>query len=386
MIRWRKAWALGLLVALGCAGAPGTGSRNAPTAAVPTRLEGAAAPSDPAGAAWVYVGMAGGEIALFHLDAATGRLTRRGGGTAPRAPSTLLRSADRGALVAVDATTGQASAFSIDAKSGALKLVARAPTGGGAAAGATLDESGRYVLSAHPTAGKVSVLAITQLGGLKAITTFPVGSGARAVAVHRDQVAFVSNFRDGTVSQYRFNIGTGMLTPMLDAKLDLPAGFAPTRLACHPSGRWVYLLDERLDSVAVFAFDTDLKALSPISSQIIPTLPGGSAGGRGRGGPVALAVSPNGRFLYVTNRGPNDVATLAIDAAGTLALVAHLPGGSGGALGALAVDPSGRILIVANEGGKSLGIHAIEPTTGALENRHIVALPAAPLSVLVVRP
>jgi 6-phosphogluconolactonase len=185
------------------------------------------------------------------------------------------------------------------------------------------------------------------------------------------------------VSQYTFNIGTGMLTSWSGPALALPPGSGPTRLVCHPSGRWVYLLDEGTDSIAVYGFDGDLKALSPISSQTVSTLPDGMAPGRSR--PADLAVSPTGHFLYETNRGPDDVAAFAIEGAGTLKPVGHVPSG-GRAPGALAVDPSGRALIVANEGGKSLSVYSIDPTTGALGDRHATALTASPLAVLAVRP
>lgn len=379
MIASRRAL-LGLLVAFGCAGAPGAREAVNPAAALPAKGGPAA---DDAAAAFVYVGLAGGEIALFHLDPATGTLARGRGATAGRAPSSLVRSVERGTLIAVDGPTGQATSFSIDPKSGALRPIGRAATGAGPVSGATLDDTGRYVLTAHPAAGRVAVVAITQAGGLKAIDTFVAGAGTRSVAVHPTQVAFASNFRAGSVSQFAFTLGTGMLTPKREAAIELPAGYRPSRLVCHPSGRWVYLLDEGRGAIAVFRFGDDLKALSPIASQVISTL--SEAPTRGRGRPVDLAVSPTGRFLYVTNRGPNDVAAFEIDAAGTLKLVGHVAGG-GGALGAVAVDPSGRVLLVANEGGKSLGVHAIDPTTGALGVERRVTLAASPLSVLAVRP
>lgn len=369
---------LGLFVALGCAGAPGGRDALNPVAAVPANGGPAA---DAAAAAFVYVGLAGGEIALFHLDAATGTLARGRGVTAGRAPSSLVRSVERETLVAVDGPTGQATSFSIDPKSGGLRPIGRASTGAGPAAGAALDDTGRYVVTAHPAAGRVGVVAITQAGELKAMDTFAAGAGARSVAVHPAQVAFVANFRAGSVSQYAFTLGTGMLTPKRSETIQLPAGSRPTRQVCHPSGRWVYLLDEGRGSIAVIRFADDRKALSPIASQVISTLPEGAHRGR----PVDLAVSPGGRFLYVTNRGPNDVAAFAIDGAGTLKLVAHVPGG-GGALGAVAVDPSGRVLLVANEGGRNLSVHSIDQTTGALGVGRSVALAAAPLSVLAVRP
>src|SRR5438034_467733 len=81
------------------------------------------------------------------------------------------------------------------------------------ATGATADGSGKYFLAAHPGSGDVTVVAIKPDGGLSVIDTFRAGAGARAVAVHpANHVALVANFRAGTVSQYTFNTGTGVLT------------------------------------------------------------------------------------------------------------------------------------------------------------------------------
>ena len=375
----RRAAAVGLLLTLGCAGTGGL--RDGPTAGTGSAGDGPS-PADEAGREFVYVGMAGGDIALFYLDIASGTLARRGTVSAGRAPTSLARSVARESLIAVDGATGQAASFSVDPKTGTLRAAGRAATGGANPSGAALDDSGRYVLAAHPAAGRVSVLAITETGGLKAISTFAAGAGAHAVAVHPAQIAFVSNFRADSVSQYTFNTGTGMLTNR-SGVIELPAGSGPTRLVCHPSGRWVYLLEEGTDSIAVYGFDGDLKALSPISSQTVSTLTDGVAPGRSR--PADLAVSPNGRFLYETNRGPDDVAAFAIEAAGTLKPVGHAPSGGRGP-GALAVDPSGRVLIVANEAGKSLSVYTLDPATGALGARHAVTLASSPLSVLAVRP
>jgi len=367
-----------MFLALGCASSSGLRDGLAPGAVT---TGGPAA--DEAGRVLVYVGMAGGEVALFYLDVASAALTRRATVQAGRAPTSLLRSATRESIIAVDGVTGQATAFSIDAKSGVLRAAGRAATGAATPSGATLDDSGRYVLAAHPAAGRVSVLAVTEAGGLKAIDTFAAGAGAHDVAVHPAQIAFVSNFRADSVSQYTFNTGTGMLTTWSGPPFALPPGSGPTRLICHPSGRWVYLLDQGSDTIAVYGFDGDLKALSPFSSQTVSTLPDGVA--RNKSKPADMTLAPTGRFLYATNRGPDDVAAFAIDGAGTLKAVGHVPSG-GRSPGALAVDPSGCVLLVANEGGKTLAVFTIDPTTGALAPGHTVALPAAPLSVLAVRP
>jgi 6-phosphogluconolactonase len=344
----------------------------------------AASPAEAAAAAsrtYVYVGLAGGEIAMFHLDLTTGGLSRRGTVDVGRAPSALVRSAERETLVAVDEATGMAVALAINAKTGALSPVARLSTGGSQPSGAAVDGTGKYVLTTHPGSASVSVLAIKPDGTLGMIGTFPAGAGATAVALHpANHVAFVANLRASTVSQYTFNTGTGILTTKAGPPLALPAGSGPMRFACHPSGRWVYLLDEASDAISVHVFDEDVKALSALSSQIVPTLPEGYSRAKGRPGDLALGRA--GRFLYATNRGPDDVATFAVDGTGALTLVGHEPSGGRGP-GALAVDPSGAYLVVANQTSKNLTVFHLDSTTGAPGGARTVALPAAPLSVLV---
>jgi 6-phosphogluconolactonase len=373
------------MFALGCA-AP-AGRRAAPvfdsTAGAGTGPAAAPAPAaDPAGPTFVYVGMAGGEIATLHLDLGTGNLTRRGTMAVGRAPASLARSADRQVLIAVDEATGMAASLAINPKTGALSPVGRAATGGAQPVDATVDGTGKYVLTANSGSGSVSVLAIKTDGSLAAIETFRAGAGAHAVAVHpANQVAMVANFRAGTVSQFTFNTGTGMLTPKPGPPLVLQAGSGPTRFACHPSGRWVYLLNETSDAISVHVFDEDIKALSTMSSQVISTLPDGFARGKSRPGDLALGRA--GQFLYATNRGHDSVVTFAVEATGTLKLVGHEPSG-GRAPSALTVDPSGAYLFVANQGSKNLGVFRLDPTTGAPHALRTVALAAPPLAVLAL--
>ncbi len=376
-------WGLFLLVpAAGCAG---VGGPRAAGSAGDVATTGNAAPTEEASRTFVYVGQAGGDVATYQLDLVTGALTRRGTvGGVGRAPGFLVRSVERETLVAVDEATGQAVALAINAKTGALSSVDRAPTGGAQPAGATVDATGKYLLTAHPGNGTVAVLAIRPNGTLSAIDTFRAGAGASAVALHpANQIAFVANARASTISQFTFNTGTGMLTPKAGPPLTMPAGSGPTRFACHPSGRWVYVLDEASDAISLHVFDEDLKALSPLSSQVVPLSPEGAKRAKGRPGDLALGVG--GRFLYAINRGHDGgVVAFAIAPNGALKVLARAS--SGGRMpGALAVDPSGTFLVVANQGSKTLGLFRLDPNTGAPAPPRLVPLPSAPLSILIAR-
>jgi 6-phosphogluconolactonase len=331
----------------------------------------------------VYVGLSNGEVAAFQLDLATGGLARRGNVAVGHAPSALARSVDREVLIAVDEATGMAASLAINPKTGALTQVSRVATGGTRPSSVTVDGTGKYALTANSGSDSVSMLAIKPSGALDAAETFAAGDGAHAVAVHpANQVAFVTNFRAGTVSQYTFNTGTGVLTPKAGPPLSLPGGSGPTRLVCHPSGRWVYLIDESIDAVSVHVFDEDIKALSSMASQVISTLPAGVSGAKNR--PTDLVLGRAGRFLYVTNRGNDSVATFRVDPGGTLTLVGH-EGSGGRAPAALAVDPTGAYLLVANQGSKSVVVFRLDPETGVPHAVRPVALDAAPLTLLAAQ-
>jgi 6-phosphogluconolactonase len=352
--------------------------RGVPAAGADTST---ATPAEPAGRTFVYVGLAGGAVVGFHLDLATGALGRRASVDVGRSPSSLVRSVERETIVAVDDVTGMAVALAVNGKTGALTPGGRAPAGGPQPSGAAVDATGKYVLVAHPGSGTVSVLAITPDRMLGSIGSFPAGAGASAVALHpANQLAFAANLRASTISQFSFNTGTGILTTKAGPPLALPAGSGPARLACHPSGRWVYVLDEASDAISVHVYDVDLRALSALSSQIVPTLPEGHARGKSR--PVDLALGRGGRFLYATNRGDDSVATFAVGADGTLQPAGFTPSGGRGA-GPLAVDPSGAYLVVGNQTSKTLAVFRLDPQTGAPGSPRTVALPAAPLSLLV---
>jgi 6-phosphogluconolactonase len=362
--------------ALGCAAAGGR--RSGPSSEAVVAAPGAVAAGSRT---VVYVGLAGGAVATFHLDLATGTLGRRGSVDVGRSPTSLARSVERETLVAVDQATGLAVALAIDAKTGALTLVGRMAAGGASPSGAVVDGTGKYLLAALPGSGSVSVLAIKPDGTLGAIGTFPAGAGAAAVALHpANQVAFVANTRANTISQFTFNTGTGILTTKAGPPLELPAGSGPARFACHPSGRWVYVLEETGDAISVHVFDEDLKALSALSAQIVSTLP--ERFSRAKSRPSDLALGRAGRFLYATNRGHDSVVTFAVGPDGTLKLVGHEPSG-GHAAGALAVDPSGAYLVVANQASKNLVVFRLDPTTGLPGAPRTVSLTAAPLAIAI---
>ena len=139
-------------------------------------------------------------------------------------------------------------------------------------------------------------------------------------------------------------------------------GSGPRHLAWHPSGTFLYALNELTSTVTAFHYDAGRGALE--SFQTITTLP---AGFSGRNLAAEIAVSPDGRFLYASNRGNDSLAVFRIAAAsGALAPAGRVATG-GRAPRHFAIEPSGRWLLAANQDSDSVTVFRLDPATGRPE-------------------
>src|SRR5690606_29008483 len=106
-----------------------------------------------------------------------------------------------------------------------------------------------------------------------------------------------------------------------------------------PDGRTVYVLNE-LDST-LSAFDFDEAAATMTHRQTVPSLPEDFSG---QNTTAQVVVSPDGRFVYGTNRGHDSVAIWAVDDSGSLSVVGHVST-EGKTPRNIALDPSGQWLL-----------------------------------------
>jgi 6-phosphogluconolactonase (cycloisomerase 2 family) len=141
------------------------------------------------------------------------------------------------------------------------------------------------------------------------------------------------------------------------SRVRLKAGAGPRHLVFHPAGRYVYVADESDSTVTVCGWQAG--TLTP--GQVLSTRPKPSTA---TNNPAEIAISADGRFVYVSNRGDNTVAVFAASADGsTLRLVANPPCG-GTEPRHLAIDPTGRWLYVANQKTGQVVWYELNTTTG----------------------
>jgi 6-phosphogluconolactonase (cycloisomerase 2 family) len=212
-----------------------------------------------------------------------------------------------------------------------------APAGAasGPASGATTPPRVLYVSNIGSDSGSGSVAMFTvdrQTGALAPLADpIPAGAGPRGVVAAPDgRFVYVADTDSGRVLVY--SVGkSGTLTALDETQ----AGGDPFGLAMAPGGRTLYAASQGTDRLTSFSVRSDGRLTRPMS------VPSGGTNPRG------VAVSPDGRFVYVTNglRDPATPGTLAIFAVaddGGLKLLESLDIGRFGA--GITISPDGRLL------------------------------------------
>jgi 6-phosphogluconolactonase len=331
---------------------------------------------------FVYVSVAGDKrIAVYQLDPA-GKLVHKGDAKTDGEPGALIASPDRRFLFVGMRSTGNLSAFRIDAVSGLLTHLNTVAAGPDPAHIST-DAEGRFLLCAYYVAGKVSVHTIAKDGTLGKAPWQSLATADKAHAITFDpsgRFAFVPHTGTNTIYQFRFDAKTGLLQPNPKAaRLDTPPSTGPRHMAFHPGLKTIaYIDNEQGGSVTAYALDDKIGTLKPL--QTVSTLP---AGFKGENACAELRMHPNGRFLYVANRGHDSIARFTVDEAGKLTAAGQTP--TEKTPRSFDLDPDGRFLFAAGESTGKLASYRIDPKTGDLERLGSMEVGPRPWWVLAVR-
>ncbi|MBO7866055.1 lactonase family protein [Burkholderia pseudomallei] len=336
-----------------------------------------------------YTGSGSDGIYVYRFDTDSGRVSPVSSAKAEN-PSYLVASRDGRHVYAVNELPGDAgpasvrggvSAFDFDAKTGALKFVNRVSAQGNDPCYLSLSPDGRYLVVANYSVasdpgGSFSVFPVEATGALGAAVlnvhhegTGPVKGRQDGAHVHSTvfspdgKYLFVQDFGADKLYSYRYTPdgSRGLIGPTESRYTLAKAGSGPRHLVFGANGRFAYVTNELNASVDVYRYDDGRLAH-------IETVPMTAPGFAGKVGGGALHLSPDGRFLYATNRGDaNDIVIYAVNAAdGKLTLV-----GRQSSLGKtpreFAIDPSGKWLIVGNQDSDSVFVFRRDIASGRLE-------------------
>jgi 6-phosphogluconolactonase len=160
---------------------------------------------------------------------------------------------------------------------------------------------------------------------------------------------------------YRVDSVKAALTAHTPPAISLAPGAGPRHVSFHPSGRYLYVINEMNCTVAACKFDSAKGTLEPF--QTISTLPEDFRPGFST---AEIEVHPSGKFVYGSNRGHDTIVVFAIDTGtGGLTLVQHQATG-GKTPRNFGIDPLGRHLLAANQGSDTVVVFRIDPDSGKL--------------------
>ena len=316
-------------------------------------------------------------IYVFRFDAATGQLSAGGVAAETPDPSWVAVHPSGQYLYAAN-EAGKAStvsAFAIDKKSGKLELLNQLPSLGEDPCYLSFDKTGKYAFVANYTSGTIAVFPIMPDGRLGEHTALVQDQGATGPNKERQEgphahwietspdnrFVLVADLGLDEVLVYKFDATSGTLTPNEPAFARLKPGSGPRHLVVHPNGKFIFSVSELSSTATSFAYDAKKGTLKEIGA--VSTLPPGFSG---RNDVAEATVHPNGKFLYVSNRGNDSIAVLSIDPAkGTLAPVGGIPTG-GKEPRHFIFDPSGKFLFAENQFSDTVVEFRADAATGQL--------------------
>jgi 6-phosphogluconolactonase len=336
-------------------------------------------------------------IYVFSYDTETGKLTPKGVAAETSDPSwVVIHPNGKWAYVANESgKESTISAFALDAQSGKLTLLNKLPALGEDPCYISFDKTGKFVLIANYTSGNIAVFPILPDGKLGEHTAVVTDAGTLGPNKERQEgphahwiepsagnrYVYVSDLGLDHVLIYKFDVAKGTLTPAGAAaakpndpfSATLSPGTGPRHVAFSRDGKFMYVLGEIKSTVTVFGNQANE---SYRSIQTISTLP---AGFSGRNDTAEIAMHPNGKWLYASNRGHDSIAVFEVESGkGTLRLIADVPTG-GKEPRHFAIDPAGKYLLAENENSDTIVTFRIDPTSGKLTPTGDVAQVPAPV-------
>lgn len=321
-------------------------------------------------------------IYIYRFNLASGELTPYKIVEKVVDPSFLAIDKKRRFLFAVNETeeyqgkkSGAVSAFSIT-DDGDLKFLNKLPSLGGAPCHITVSDNEKYVLAANYVGGNAVVFPIEKDGNLGEFIELIQHSGtgpnkkrqesAHVHSVnldHKNKFAYICDLGIDKVMIYEFDDKKGKLIPnSAQAFFEGKLGSGPRHFAFHPNNKFAFLINELDSTIVSLSYNHKDGTLKEI--QTVSALP---ANYTGTSYCAEILVSPNGKFLYGSNRGHNSIAAFRIDEkTGEIELISHTPT-EGKYPRNFGIEPTGKFLLAANQNSDSITTFKINQTTGSLE-------------------
>lgn len=268
----------------------------------------------------------------------------------------------------------QFAAYELQGRTGKMKLINQQSTHGTASCYIDVDATGKMAVVANYSSGNVASYPIQKDGSLGEAVSIVQHAGtvvdpvrqkephAHCFVVSPDnKYAYAADLGLDKIFGYAIDPAKGTLKPTRQQFARTPPRAGPRHLTFHPKKPLVYVINEIANSVTVFDYHADTGTL--IEQQTISTIPDDY---KKETNTADVKITPDGRFLYGTNRGHDSIACYAIGDDGKLTLLAIEPSLGQGPQN-LAITAGGEFLLCANMPGNNVIVFQIDGKTGKLK-------------------
>ena len=330
---------------------------------------------------WVFLGTNTGTgatdskgIYRCKFDDATGKLTEAELAAEMASPSFVTIHPNKKFLYAVgegqNKDGGAVVAFAIDAKTGKLTKLNEDKSGGPGPCHIVISPKGDFAAIANYGGGSTCVFLVEPDGKLGKRLGFVQHKGSgpnkgRQEGPHAHCCAF------NETGDHLYTVDLGIdkvkvfhvsakkgLEEDEEEDIKLPAGSGPRHIAFSPSAKGRLYVCGELDSTVNFVKSGKVE-------QSLPTQPKGME--KPNNSTAECIVSPDGKFVYVSNRGHNSIAIFRVDNGGKLEAAGHITGDIKTPRN-FNIDPSGKWMLIASQDGGKVGVYELDRNSGnALE-------------------
>lgn len=284
-----------------------------------------------------------------------------------------------------DAASSTISSFLMDAATGALQPINKVSAAAAGPAYLSLDATGEAAFVADYAGSTVASYRVLPGGGLsdpvehidyrnaKFGRRGPMASRQDAPHPHSVHISpdnrflVVSDLGSDAISVFAIQPGARLGAPAIF--VNDRAGCGPRHVAFHPNGRWLYSINELDSTIDHFLWTTTSSRTNPTASlvntgQFVKTTAQGFPAGKNTAAEVA--ISPDGNFVYASNRGEDSLVVFSIaEADGKLTFVQRIPCG-GKTPRQFTLSPDSRWLVCGNQDGANVTVFRRDGSTGKL--------------------
>ncbi|MDQ2718561.1 MAG: lactonase family protein [Bacteroidota bacterium] len=318
-------------------------------------------------------------IYVYNFNASTGKAKWVGNTDSVTNPSYITLSKNGNYVYAVNETNGavpgKVSAFSFNKKNGKLHFLNFQLSGGDDPCYLETNSDDKWLAVANYTGGSTAMFPLNKNGTLKPYAELMQDSGS-SINKDRQEKAHVHETRFSPDYKYLLTPDLGMdkimiyqfnplmkkpLRPALSPYFETTPGSGPRHITFHPNKKFAYLVSELAGTVTAFKYrNGKLSELQSISAH--------PEDFKGVIGSAEIVVSPDGRFLYVSNRGDENTITIfSINLTSGKLKLKNYQSTLGKGPRNFIIDPTGNYLLVANQDSDNIVIFKRNKQTGLLK-------------------